>query len=73
MKKDTVEAGDFVSYQDHMMAVLDINEEYFYVFCNDDRVLRRFSINRLEKLKIEKKAGCKSIIRAFFDDMTYMR
>lgn len=72
---DIIDIGDFISYKDHKMAVLDFDyeNEYVYVFCNDDQRCRRFPMKKLDKMKIEKKAACKSIIRAFFDDMTYMR
>ena len=72
---DVIEVGDFISYKNHMMAVLDFDDENecVYVFCNDDQKCRRLPMKNLDKMKIEKKAGCKFIIKAFFDDMTYMR
>lgn len=73
MKKDEIEIGDFISYKDIMMAVIDINEEEAYVLCNNDHKCKKISKDKYTKLKIVKKAGCKAIIRAFFDDMTYMR
>ena len=73
MKKDSIEAGDFISYKDHLMAVIDIDEEDVYVLSNDDQHCKRFPVNKLDKMKVVKKAACKSIIRAFFDDMNFMR
>lgn len=72
---DIVEIGDFISFKDHKMAVLDIDtkEGYAYVFCNDNHKCKRLPVDNLTKVKIEKKAACVSIIQAFFDDMTYMR
>ena len=73
MNKDVIEVGDFIAYKDHIMAVIDIDEEYAYVMSNDDHHCKRLPKDKLEKMKIVKKAACNSIIRAFFDDMTYIR
>lgn len=71
----SVNVGDFISYKDHMMAVIDMDEKHAYVLCNDNHKCKRIDVKTLEgnDINVVKKNACNSIIRAFFDDMSNIR
>lgn len=69
-----INVGDFIKVKNHLMAVIAEDEEFMYVLINDSRTCQRMIKEKMKgNAEVVKKAACKSIIRAFYDDMTYAR
>ena len=54
------------------MAIVAINDETVYALCNDNHKMAKFNLDD-PKVEIKKKAACKHIVQAFYDDMINMR
>lgn len=72
MKKEKIEVGDFITYRNLLMAIVAINDETVYALCNDNHKMAKFNLDD-SKVEIKKKAACKHIVQAFYDDMTNLR
>ena len=67
-----VEVGDFISYKEFRMAVIAIQDEKIKALCLQNHSVASIKVDD-EEVKIIKKGGCKSLVKAIYDDMEYMR
>ena len=70
---ELVEVGDFVTYKDHLMAVIAFHEDQdkVYALCQENHKVVKFERSNPD-VKIVKKKGCKAIVAAIYSDMEYM-
>ena len=76
-----INVGDFVQYNGRLAAVVNEAEKtdvfgprrMLLLFYNDDHSWNEVAADALEQMpdfKMVKQGGCKSIVRAIYDDMT---
>lgn len=71
---ELVEVGDYVEYKGHLMAVVAFheNQNRMYALCKKNQQVVKFERDNPD-VNIVKKKGCKSIVRAIYDDMQFIK